>query len=98
MENINLIPTNGPERKPVGAWVGSLIILFILVFACLYLWSTNIQPKLEKKEATQTPITQTADPVINQMNSQSSSNDTTSIENDLKTTNVDNADKELQAL
>ena len=98
MENINLNPTNESGRKPVGAWVGTLIILCVLVFACLYLWSTNIQPRLERKEATQTSITQTTDPIVTQINLQSSSDETTSIENDLKATNVDDTDKELQAL
>ncbi len=91
------------ERKPFGALVGSLVVLIILVLSGIYLWTTRIVPRMTQKGQT---IIQTntetvlppSDTSTKKLSTQSKSDTVSDIEKDLKATNLDNLDKEIQAL
>jgi hypothetical protein len=117
MENENLtpapitseVPTQTPiviatENRPVGAFIGTIIVIVILVLGGLYLWSTNIQPKIDEKLAPQTEQqtiakeTAATNVAVEQLATQSQSDETASIESDLNATDLSNIDKDLQAI
>jgi hypothetical protein len=115
MENENLTPTPivnevplpaviAPENRPMGALIGTIIVIIILVLGGFYLWSTNIQPKIDQKIAPVTDEqatvneTATANATIEQLNTQSPSDEVTSIESDLSATDLSAVDKGLQAM
>ena len=91
------------KNKSSGALIGTIIVLIVIILGGIYLWSTRIQPAVEQKfsptEAEQT-VQATADTnaTVEQLAVQSPSDDTASIASDLNATNIDTADKDLQAL
>jgi uncharacterized protein HemX len=117
MENENITPTPAenippmqtptaitPANKSSGALIGTIIVIVILVLGGFYLWSINIQPKIDQQFA---PITEeqqaiqettTANATIEQLNTQSPSDSTASIESDLNATNLNGIDTNLQAI
>lgn len=101
-----------PENKSVGALIGSIIIVIILIIGGLYLWSTKVAPLTEppmmeqsmpvmdgtaQEMTVQEQALNQPDPVTSQMAVVSASDDTTSIDADLKATNLNGLDSELQA-
>ena len=118
MENENLTPTpltdEAPLQAPIpkinienkssGPLVGTIIVILVFVLGGFFLWSTKIQPQIDKKtEGTteeqqvvaETAMTNTA---VEQLTTQSPSDETSSIEADLKATDIDSLDKSLQNL
>jgi len=117
MENENIktgesLPIPTPkENRPMGALIGAIIVIFILVLGGIYLWTTKIQTKImgittddqtmEQTASNLTKLEQTAntpDIVIDQIASQSPSDTTASIEADLNATDLNSLDKELQSI
>lgn len=98
-----------PENKSVGALIGSIIIVIILIIGGFYLWSTKVTPVVEPPMMEQgmpamnngmTPQEQALnqpDPVVSQMAAVGTSDEVSVIDTDLKTTNLDGLDSELQA-
>lgn len=110
-ENITqtTVPLQTKERKPVGALIGSIIIILILVLGGLYLWSIKIAPRIEQGDLNQQQIievNQTAaettinspDATLNQLSVQGTSDEPAAIEADLNATSLADLDKDLQAL
>lgn len=122
MENQNTMPQGSQnpmppmgqppvEEKSMGALVGSIIIVIILIVGGFYLWSTKVTPVVEPPIMEQgTPVINgtapemTAeeqalnqpDPVLSQMAVVATSDEVTAIDADLKATNLDGMDAELQ--
>jgi hypothetical protein len=105
------IPPQGEGTKSVGALIGSIIIVIILIVGGFYLWSTKVAPVAEPQMMEQgmpvmngTEPEMTAeeqalnqpDPVLSQMATVGSTDDTASIESDLKATSLDGMDSGLQ--
>lgn len=105
------IPPQGEGTKSVGALIGSIIIVIILIVGGFYLWSTKVAPVAEPQMMEQgmpvmngTEPEMTAeeqalnqpDPVLSQMATVGSTDDTASIDADLKATSLDGMDSELQ--
>lgn len=100
-----------PESKSVGALIGSIIIVIILIIGGFYLWSTRVapvtQPMMEQgmpvmngtaqEMMVQEQALNQPDPVASQMAAVGTSDDVTSIDADLKATNLNGLDSELQA-
>jgi hypothetical protein len=99
------------ENKSVGALIGSVIIVIILIIGGFYLWSTKVEPVVEPAATQQgapvmngAPLEMTAeeqalnqpDLIANQMAAVATSDEVTSIDADLKATNLDNLDDGLQ--
>ncbi len=110
MENQNM-PQNTmpPESKPdksVGALVGSIIIVIILIIGGFYLWNTKVasipEPQgmptvssaVPKMTAEEQALGQT-DSVLSQIATVGVSDDVASIDADIKATNLDNTDSGL---
>ncbi|MCK9351951.1 MAG: hypothetical protein WCT49_01495 [Candidatus Paceibacterota bacterium] len=115
MENENIEPTTAENMPPMqtppqvaprssGALIGTIIVVIILVLGGLYIWNSNIQPKIEQKltppteEQQAAQETAAANASIEQLGAQSPSDETASIESDLNVTNLDNIDADIQAI
>lgn len=105
-------PSPAPENKSVGALIGSIIIVIILIIGGLYLWSTKVAPVVtEPPMMENVPVTggtaqettaqeqalNQPDPVLSQMTTVATSDEVTSIDADLKATNVSGLASDLQA-
>ena len=112
-ENITSAPQGTPvvqqkESKPMGALIGAIIVIILLIIGGVYIWSTKIQPKINAPENVQTVADDNTvaleasagepDTMIDTLNSQSSSDEVTSIEADLNATDLNSIDKELQSI
>jgi hypothetical protein len=80
------------NESSVGPVIATIIILAVIVLGGLYFWG---QRGDNNGTAPQTPTTSSAD--LNAINSQSSSDDTSSIQTDLQNTNTENLDSQLNA-
>ncbi len=111
-ENVTPMPQGNPivpqkESKPMGALIGAIIVIILLIAGGIYVWSTRIQPQITAPENAQTVADNTAaleesatapDTMIDTLTSQSSSDEVTSIEADLNATDLNSIDKELQSI
>lgn len=79
--NTSPTPTGVPSEGGVGAVIGALIILVVIVIGGLYFLSQRGENN----------------PELNSIESQSSSDEIEAIEADLEATNIDNLDAELNA-
>lgn len=91
----NMNPTNpmgpsmeSPKESSVGPVIGTIIILAVIVLGGLYFWNQRGERVMDETELNT---------VINEISTQSQSDDTASIDADLKATDVDNLDQELNA-
>ncbi len=88
-----------PERKSVGPAIGIIIIISVLILGGLYFWGQKLatSPTYE----TPSPSSQDVSPFIQgesqveEVYTQSSSDDVTSIEADLEATQIDTLGSEL---
>ena len=96
--------TNAPIQKmmedakkdgTVGPLIGSIVIILILIVGGLFFWGSIISQKKDQIELTATEQEQVQQTVVEDITKQSSSDDTASIEADLKATNVDSLDAGL---
>jgi len=109
MENENMNPMPAPQMppmqtgKPMGALIGSIIVITILVLGGFYLWSTKVQPRIEQTPEAGAPINPeeilaTPDAEKAALETQGTSDSVADIEKDLNATDLGNLDKDLQAL
>jgi hypothetical protein len=94
------------ENKSIGALIGSIIIVIILIIGGFYLWSTKVTPVVEPPMmengmpvmdgTAQEQALNQPDPVVSQMAAVGASDETAAIDADLKATNLDGMDSELQ--
>jgi hypothetical protein len=96
--------------KSVGALIGSIIIVIILIIGGYYLWSTKVAPVTEPTMMEGTPVPGSGanemtaeeqalsqpDAVLNQMAAVGSTDEVSDIEADLSATNMEGIDSELQ--
>lgn len=98
------IPMNPiDDHKPIGALVGSIVVIIILILAVIYLWITRIQPRIKQnQESTTQENSETAlmssDNTIIELSTQGTSDEVEDIEKDLKATDLNNLDKEIKTL
>lgn len=101
------------ETKSVGALIGSIIIVIILIIGGLYLWSTKVTPvtpsgivplgvpAVPGSGTNQMTLEEQAlnqpDPILSQMAAVGASDEVAVIDTDLKATNLEGLDSELQA-
>ena len=87
--------------KSSGALIGTIIVIVVLVVGGFYLWNTKVQPMIEQKNTP--PIEsvasdETSKTTIEQLSSQATSDETSSIQSDLSATDMSGLDKDLQAI
>jgi len=82
--NVNM--GSAPSNSSAGLIIGIIIILVIIILGGLYFWKQNAVD--EEIRANET---------VESINTQSESDDTSSIEADLNSTDVDYVDAELNA-
>ena len=76
--------TGADPKKGSGALVGSIIIVIIIIIAGIYmLKNTKLQNNIEE-------INTQTDSVVNELNTQGTSDELSDIEGDLSATNLDN--------
>lgn len=104
------VVTPQPENKSVGALIGSIIIVLILIIGGFYLWSTKVAPVSEPMMQNGMPVPGSGaeemtveeqalnqpDPALSQMAAVNTSDDVSAIDADLKATDLDGIDSELQ--
>ena len=87
--NQNLGNLSGiPNNKSKGPLIAVIVILFLIVIGGLYFLGQRMN-----KSYNPTTDTLTTDPVTDSMNTQSDSDDVSSIEADINATNIDNVDQ-----
>jgi len=91
----NTSNTNRQEEGSTGPTVALIVILAVIVLGGLYFWgqrtSNNVTDIYGNPISTSTPTVDTSTTIENQ----SSTDDSASIEADLKSTNLDNIDSQL---
>ncbi|MEK7088207.1 MAG: hypothetical protein AAB952_00485 [Patescibacteria group bacterium] len=87
--------TQTSENRPAGPVIGVVIIILILVVGALYFWGAKLN-----KEANQTPedILSAEDQTLNQLQTQSTSDEVVDINTDLNATVLDGLDADLQSI
>lgn len=89
-----------PEESSSGPLVGIAIIVIVLIAGGIYLWSTTFNQ--EEEAADQAPAVEftnaETDAIVNQLNSQGTSDEVADIEADLNLTDLENLDSELDDL
>lgn len=88
MEPQNAMPMGEPKKSGVGALIGSIIIILILVLGALYFWGGKLQTsdqELNFDDSSAAVTTSTSDEVSD-------------IEADLNQTEAVNLDEDLNAL
>ena len=88
--NTSPIPPVSPSKPSMGALIGIIVIVFVIIFGAFYFWGKMV----EEKAANSSAMIETSS--VEALNTQSSSDEITSIEADLNSTNVENLDKELK--
>jgi len=101
VENVSPAPEAGghDEEKSAGPIVGSVIIIVILIVGGLYFWGkrlTEADPTLQGPTAEE--IANQEDPLLDSLQTQSTSDALTDIEEDLLDTNLENLDAELDQI
>ena len=82
--NVNI--GSAPNNSSAGLIIGIIVILVIILLGGLYFWK---QSAVDEEMMT--------NETVESINTQSEADDTSSIEADLNSTNVDNLDAELNA-
>ena len=87
-----------PTEKSVGPAIGIIIIIIIIVLGGLYFWGQRVNDSSDPSslQTQDESITPGAD--INQLQSQSSSDNVSSIEADLNATNLDSLGTEVNSI
>jgi len=81
-----------------GALVGTAVILILIIIGGFYLWTTKVP---EVQEADQLPTIQSGgetEAIINQLETQGTSDEISDIEADLNATDLESLDSELDQL
>lgn len=81
-EQNNVNMSGTPSESSSSLIIGAIVILAIIILGGLYFWNARASD---------------VDQTIESINTQSTTDDTNSIEADLNTTNIDNLDAELNA-
>jgi uncharacterized protein YpmB len=86
-------PENKPKEGLVGPIIGSIIVIILVIVGGLYFWGTVIN----ERQTTQTEaVDLNEDETLNDLTTQSDSDEVNSIEEDLNSTDLDNLDEELR--
>ena len=97
-EALNTKKNNASKKNPSGPIVGTIIIVILLIVGGIYFWNTAVN---KSKEVEKLPTIQSGGEtgaVVNQLESQGTSDKITDIETDLKSTNLKNLDSGLNNL
>src|SRR3990167_8555289 len=85
---VNSAPIMEKSNGSIGPIIGAIIILAVIVLGGLYFWDQRQERDANDAETAQ---------VLESINTQGSADDTSSIENDLNSTDIDSLDAELNA-
>ncbi|MEK7148454.1 MAG: hypothetical protein AAB770_00885 [Patescibacteria group bacterium] len=91
-QNMNM-GTQMPEKKPVGATVGIILIVLVLAFGAYYFLKQVPAPTTEAGTPTSAEVQ--ADQVISSLSTQGTSTDLADIQKDLDSTNFSGIDAGL---
>ena len=85
------------EEKSMGAILGSIIVIIVLLVAAFYLWGKRSEESepVHEPEQTAEEIIAEEDPLLEALEEQDSSDELEAIEADLEDTNLDDLAKEL---
>ena len=95
---MNETNSNGGAESKLGPAIGIIIVIIVLVVGALYFWGQKISnespPTTERSPATNTATS--VDSAVQNLNTQSSSDELNAINNDLKSTTLNGLDTELK--
>lgn len=86
------------HTRSIGPIIGIAIIIVVLIFGGLYYWGAQINKKRSLDELNNTTpdmISKQEDTALQQLQSQSASDEVLDIETDLEMTDLNNLDQEL---
>ena len=89
------------QQKSMGPMLGIVIIVVLLVLGGFYFWGTQIKDKSqvqENAEVTAEDIANQEDTALDNLNTQSTSDEIDDIEADLDATDLESLDSELDAI
>ena len=89
------------QQKSMGPMLGIVIIVVLLVLGGFYFWGTQIKDKSqvqENAEVTAEDIANQEDTALENLNTQSTSDEIDDIEADLDATDLESLDSELDAI
>lgn len=81
------------KKRSFGPMFGIILVIILLVLGGFYLWGQKLN---QEKVMTAEEILQQEDPLLSDIESQSSSDEISNIEDDLDAINLDDLDAELE--
>lgn len=99
----NIMPVGGHENKSsIGSIIGTIIVIAIIILGGLYFWGkrideAKIKNDLVSEKSENSNIVSEEDMEANSIKSVNSNDDLNSIDTELKSTNLENLDAELDA-
>ena len=94
----NTMQDNGPEQSTSGPLVGIAIIIIVLIAGGIYFWSTTMDRSGEVDELPTIQPGGEADAIVNQLNTQGTSDEVSDIVADANATDFEKLDSELEDL
>ena len=94
----NTPQSDNADKSAFGPIAGIAIIVIVLIVGGVYLWMTATDQDVDE---SQLPVIQSggeAEAIVNQLNTQGTSDEIADIEADLNTTELENLDSELDDL
>lgn len=85
-------------QKPMGPVVGIVIIVILLILGGFYFWGAQLTDTEKEVKITAEEIINQEDTALENLQSQSNSDEIDAIEADLNTTDLENLDSELNAI
>lgn len=91
-------PIKEPEEKSIGPAIGIIVIIALIVLGGLYFWGERLESKKVQNETLRTEETITPGADLEQMQTQSTSDESSAIEADLEATDIDNLGTEMNSI
>lgn len=95
-ESGDIAPTEA--KKSLGPVVGAVIVVLVIIVGGLYFWGTQLNKEQGDAEITAEEITAQADPALDALEQQGTSDEIADIEADLTATDLDGLDAELEQI
>jgi len=98
----NTLQSDSPQQSSFGPLVGIAIIVILLIVGGVYFWNTTVDKERQENQLpTILPgdqVLEETDAIVDQLNTQGTSDEVVDIETDLSATELDTLDSDLNDL